>query len=82
MTCVASAKTQHTKQSTAGPRKTHSILSATTSTGFKWDGTPRLYLWLHHYLGAEVTDYTAGIGTMFMVAMVARIFGLDARLTT
>ncbi|MGY4803379.1 VapE domain-containing protein [Teichococcus aerofrigidensis] len=42
--------------------------------GLFWDGQPRLAKWLHTYLGAEATPYTAGIGTMFMVAMVARVF--------
>jgi predicted P-loop ATPase len=40
----------------------------------RWDGSPRLATWLHAYLGAEKTDYTAGIGRMFLVAMVARVF--------
>ncbi|WP_202396918.1 VapE domain-containing protein [Teichococcus coralli] len=42
--------------------------------GLRWDGTERLATWLHTYLGAEKTDYTAGIGRMFLVAMVARVF--------
>ena len=42
-------------------------------TGLTWDGTPRLLSWLHIYLGAEPSDYHAGIGRMFLVAMVARI---------
>ena len=42
-------------------------------TGLKWDGTPRLLTWLHVHLGAEKTDYHAGIGKMFLIAMVARI---------
>lgn len=39
-----------------------------------WDGTPRLAKWLSYYLGAEPSPYTSTIGTMFMVAMVARVF--------
>lgn len=42
--------------------------------GLRWDGTPRLETWLHTYLCAEATPYTKGIGTMFLVAMVARVF--------
>lgn len=42
--------------------------------GLRWDGKARLGTWLHTYLGAEATAYTAGIGTMFLVAMVARVF--------
>ena len=42
--------------------------------GLRWDGTPRLARWLTIYLGAEDTRYHRGIGSMFQVAMVARIF--------
>jgi predicted P-loop ATPase len=42
--------------------------------GLVWDGQPRLEGWMAHYLGAERTPYVMGIGTMFLVAMVARIF--------
>ena len=38
-----------------------------------WDGTPRLDTWLSCYIGVEPSDYAAGIGRMFVVAMVARI---------
>ena len=40
----------------------------------KWDGKGRLESWLHNYLGAAKTTYHYGIGTMFMISMVARIF--------
>jgi predicted P-loop ATPase len=39
-----------------------------------WDGHPRLTKWVSYYLGAEQSDYHAGIGRMFLIAMVARIF--------
>jgi predicted P-loop ATPase len=39
-----------------------------------WNGKPRLGTWLHDYLGAEQNDYTEGIGTLFLIGMVARIF--------
>lgn len=42
-------------------------------TGLVWDGVPRLEHWLHDFLGAEDSEYTAGIGRMFMIGMVARI---------
>lgn len=41
--------------------------------GLRWDGTKRLDRWLSYYLGAVHTPYTAGIGRMFMIAMVARV---------
>jgi len=40
----------------------------------EWDGVQRLETWLADYLGANPTSYTAGIGCMFLEAMVARIF--------
>jgi predicted P-loop ATPase len=42
--------------------------------GLTWDSRPRLSGWLDRYLGAEPSPYGAGIGTMFLLAMVARIF--------
>jgi predicted P-loop ATPase len=38
-----------------------------------WDGIPRLADWLVSYLGAEQTPYVTGVGTVFMISMVARI---------
>jgi hypothetical protein len=42
--------------------------------GLEWDGVERLESWLHTYLGAENTPYAQGIGRMFLVSVVARIF--------
>lgn len=39
----------------------------------QWDGNLRLHGWLNVYLGAEQNEYTAAIGQMFLIAMVARI---------
>jgi len=41
--------------------------------GLEWDGVERLEEWLHAYLGAEKNDYTAAIGSMFLIGMVARV---------
>jgi predicted P-loop ATPase len=40
----------------------------------KWDGTERLGRWLTYHMGAEDTPYARGIGRMFLIAMVARVF--------
>jgi predicted P-loop ATPase len=41
--------------------------------GLTWDNESRLAGWLHTYLGADHGTYTAEVGTMSMVAMVARV---------
>jgi predicted P-loop ATPase len=40
----------------------------------RWDGKPRLETWLANCLGAPSNDYTAEIGKLFLIAMVARIY--------
>jgi predicted P-loop ATPase len=40
----------------------------------KWDGCPRVNVWLTTKLGAELSPYTQSVGQMFLIAMVARIF--------
>jgi predicted P-loop ATPase len=40
----------------------------------QWDGQKRVNIWLTCRLGAELTDYSAAIGRMFLIAMVARIY--------
>ncbi|HTS09103.1 MAG TPA: virulence-associated E family protein, partial [Candidatus Eisenbacteria bacterium] len=40
----------------------------------QWDGQKRAGGWLNAYLGVAHSEYTAGIGQMFLIAMVARIF--------
>ena len=42
--------------------------------GLRWDGTVRVDKWLSYYLGAEPSEYSAAIGRMFLIAMVARVF--------
>lgn len=39
-----------------------------------WDNHKRLDTWLATYLGAEPTDYSSGIGALFLISMVTRIF--------
>jgi predicted P-loop ATPase len=48
-------------------------------TALAWDGTPRLERWLSYYLGAEPSPYLAGIGRMFLIAMVARVLQPGAK---
>jgi predicted P-loop ATPase len=42
--------------------------------GLIWDGNLRVEDWLQNYLGAQSTLYTRGVGRMFLVSTVARIF--------
>ena len=39
-----------------------------------WDSQPRVDDWLTQYVGVERTAYSSGIGRMFLVSMVARIY--------
>ena len=39
----------------------------------KWDGTPRLETWTSRYLGAEPTDLTHAMGSLWLISAVARI---------
>lgn len=41
--------------------------------GLKWDGQKRLNVWMTTRLGAELSEYTAAVGKMFFISMVARI---------
>ena len=43
-------------------------------TEVEWDGHQQVCNWLSTYLGAKSSPYTSGIGQMFVIAMVARIF--------
>jgi predicted P-loop ATPase len=40
----------------------------------RWDCVPRLSEWLAAYFGTELNPYSATVGTMFLISMVARIF--------
>ena len=40
----------------------------------KWDGQPRIRYALHHFLGADTSDYTCEILKFFMLGAVSRVF--------
>jgi hypothetical protein len=40
----------------------------------RWDGKGRLHTWLIDYFAAPSSEYTEQIGTMFLIAMCARIY--------
>lgn len=40
----------------------------------QWDQRPRLCSWLHKYLGCDDTIYASQIGSMFFIALVARVY--------
>lgn len=39
-----------------------------------WDGTPRVGAWLHDYLGTPDDEYHRQVGSMFLIALVKRIY--------
>ena len=43
-------------------------------TSLRWDGEPRLDLWLHRICGADDNIYTSAVGRKFLVAAVTRVF--------
>lgn len=43
-------------------------------SALKWDGVPRLSMWLAAYVGAIQSDYCAAVGTKWLVSAVARAF--------
>jgi putative DNA primase/helicase len=42
-------------------------------SSLRWDGECRLPTWLHDYLDAEESDYTARVGTLWMISAIARV---------
>lgn len=48
--------------------------------GLKWDGTKRLSHWMADLLGAEQNEYTAAVGTKWMIGAVARVHAEPGRL--
>ena len=47
-----------------------------------WDGTARLATWLTRYLGAEAGEYSARVGTWWLVSAVARIYKPGCKVDT
>ena len=56
----------------AGENSFHPVRNYLES--LQWDGHKRANVWLKTKLGAELTDYTAAIGRLFLIAMVARVY--------
>ena len=42
--------------------------------GLTWDGTERIPYTLHHFLGAEVSDYTREVMQLFLMGAISRVF--------
>jgi predicted P-loop ATPase len=40
----------------------------------QWDGTPRIETWASHYLGAEPTDLTHAMGSLWLISAIARVY--------
>ena len=40
----------------------------------KWDGKPRVQYALHHFLGADTSDYTYQVMKFFMLGAISRVF--------
>jgi len=64
--------THQAVQKRASERAYHPVVDYLA--GLRWDGKKRLDIWLSYYLGAVHTPYTARIGRMFPISMVARVF--------
>ena len=40
----------------------------------QWDGRPRIPYVLHHFLGAEISDYTHEVMNLFLMGAISRVF--------
>ena len=40
----------------------------------EWDGTERIRYVLHHFLGAEISDYTYEVTKLFLMGAISRVF--------
>ena len=72
LSSITKDTTHQAVQRRASERAYHPVADYLSS--LRWDGRKRLDTWLSYYLGAEHTRYTARIGRMFLISMVARIF--------
>ena len=73
--CRPSARTPRTRPSTSAPVSVPSIRCARYLNGLRWDGERRLLGWLARLPRRRSRMHTrSGIGTMFLIAMVARVF--------
>lgn len=61
----------------AGERAFHPVRDYLAAV--QWDRKPRVGRWLTTYLGAADSTYVSGIGRLFLIAMVARIFQPGAK---
>lgn len=51
-------------------------------SGLEWDGVPRLGDWLSDFAGVSKTEYSALIGRLFLIGMVARIYRPGCKMDT
>jgi len=70
--CVNPGVAHDAIQSIAHENKFHPVRDYLKS--LKWDGAPRLDLWLIKYMGAIETKFTTAIGKRWLISGVARIF--------
>jgi predicted P-loop ATPase len=69
---IAHEVVRHAVEAHARRNTYHPILNYLES--LRWDGAPRLNVWLTTKLGADLNPYTQAVGQMFLISMVARIF--------
>jgi len=51
-------------------------------TNLKWDGKKRVAMWLHRYLGVADSDYSALVGSFFLISAVARVMRPPVKVDT
>lgn len=48
----------------------------------QWDGTQRIPYALHHFLGADVSDYTCEVMKLFLMGAISRVFNPGCKFET